>query len=123
MSQELSRSAIILRELIRCPSVTPEEGGALDYLEQELTRLGFCVERVVFTDSDTPDVENLYARLGDDSPHVMFAGHTDVVPTGNEADWSSGPFSGEVRDGVMFGRGAVDMKNDYNLKLLSKQPS
>lgn len=110
MSDDLSRSAIFLRELIRCPSVTPEEGGALAFLEQELRKLGFKVERVVFSDENTPDVENLYARFGDAGPHVMFAGHTDVVPTGNDSDWSSSPFSGEVRDGVMYGRGAVDMK-------------
>ncbi len=110
MTQDLSRSAEILRELIRCPSVTPEEGGALTYLENELTKLGFCVERVTFSDENTPDVENLYARLGSDAPHVMFAGHTDVVPTGNQDDWSSDAFSGDVKDGVMFGRGAVDMK-------------
>jgi len=110
MTDTLSRSAELLRELIRCPSVTPEEGGALSCLERELSRLGFRVERVTFADENTPDVENLYARIGNAAPHVMFAGHTDVVPTGNEADWSSAPFSGEVRDGVMFGRGAVDMK-------------
>lgn len=110
MTNTLSRSAEILRELIRCPSVTPAEGGALSYLEAELTRLGFTVERVTFSDENTPDVENLYARIGDTSPHVMFAGHTDVVPVGDEGDWASGPFAGDVRDGVMFGRGAVDMK-------------
>jgi len=110
MTQDLSRSAEILRELIRCPSVTPQEGGALAYLESELTTLGFKVERVTFTDENTPDVENLYARLGSKSPHVMFAGHTDVVPIGNASDWSSDAFSGDVKDGVMFGRGAVDMK-------------
>ena len=110
MSQELSRSAEILRDLIRCPSVTPQEGGALSYLEKELTKLGFCVERMTFSDENTPDVENLYARLGSEAPHVMFAGHTDVVPIGNADDWSSDAFSGDVKDGVMFGRGAVDMK-------------
>lgn len=110
MTLDLSRSADILRELIRCPSVTPHEGGALTYLEKELTSLGFCVERVTFSDKDTPDVENLYARLGSKSPHVMFAGHTDVVPVGNADDWSKDAFSGDVKDGVMFGRGAVDMK-------------
>ena len=110
MTQDLSRSAEILRELIRCPSVTPQEGGALTYMENELTRLGFCVERVTFSDENTPDVENLYARLGSKAPHIMFAGHTDVVPIGNADDWSSEAFSGEVKDGVMFGRGAVDMK-------------
>lgn len=110
MTQKLSRSAEILRDLIRCPSVTPQEGGALTYLEGELTKLGFCVERVTFSDENTPDVENLYARLGSKAPHLMFAGHTDVVPIGNAEDWSSEAFSGDVKDGVMFGRGAVDMK-------------
>lgn len=110
MTQELSRSAQILRELIRCPSVTPTEGGALDYLEKEFKKLGFSVERVTFSDENTPDVENLYARLGSASPHVMFAGHTDVVPIGNADDWSKGAFSGDVENGVMIGRGAVDMK-------------
>ncbi len=110
MTKELSRSALFLQNLIRCPSVTPIEGGALAYLEAELTRLGFKVERVVFSDADTPDVENLYARWGNASPHIMFAGHTDVVPTGDEASWSHAPFSGEVQDGIMYGRGAVDMK-------------
>lgn len=110
MNEPLSPAATHLRELIRCPSVTPAEGGALDYLQQTLEQVGFKVERIVFSDSDTPDVENLYARIGDQAPHVMFAGHTDVVPPGNEEDWSSNPFSGEVVDGVMLGRGAVDMK-------------
>ena len=110
MTQDLSRSAEILRDLIQCPSVTPEEGGALSYLENELSSLGFCVERITFSDENTPDVENLYARLGSKPPHVMCAGHTDVVPIGNKDDWSSDAFSGDVRDGVMFGRGAVDMK-------------
>ena len=63
MTENISRSAEILRELIRCPSVTPEEGGALSYLEGELARLGFAVERVVFSDDNTPDVENLYANF------------------------------------------------------------
>ncbi len=110
MTDSISRSAEILRELIRCPSITPKEGGALSYLESELQKLGFSVDRVTFSDDDTPDVENLYARIGDATPHVMFAGHTDVVPVGNEADWSAAPFDGDVSDGMMIGRGAVDMK-------------
>jgi succinyl-diaminopimelate desuccinylase len=110
MTDTLNRSSQILRDLIRCPSVTPEEGGALAYLESELTRLGFTVERMVFSQDGTPDVENLYARFGTQHPHLMFAGHTDVVPPGNAEDWSSAPFSGDVKDGIMFGRGAVDMK-------------
>ncbi|MEL7428418.1 MAG: succinyl-diaminopimelate desuccinylase [Pseudomonadota bacterium] len=110
MTTTPGRSAEILSQLIRCPSVTPEEGGALSFLQTELERMGFCVERTTFSDENTPDVENLYARLGSNGPHVMFAGHTDVVPPGNAADWSSAPFSGEIRDGVLYGRGAVDMK-------------
>lgn len=110
MTDTLTRSAQILRDLIRCPSVTPVEAGALDFLEQHLTKLGFAVERVIFSGENTPDVENLYARIGTKSPHICFAGHTDVVPVGNVADWEFDPFSGDVKDGFMYGRGAVDMK-------------
>jgi len=102
--------AELLGELIRCPSVTPAEAGALAYLEGVLAPLGFTVERPVFHESGTPDVENLYARLGSSSPHLMFAGHTDVVPPGREADWRRPPFSGAIADGSIYGRGAVDMK-------------
>lgn len=109
-ASDLSLPARILRDLVRCPSVTPEEGGALKYLTERTERSGFCAEQVTFTDADTPDVENLYCRLGSQGPHLMFAGHTDVVPAGREGDWSLPPFSGEVADGVMFGRGTVDMK-------------
>ena len=100
----------IARNLIRCPSVTPAEGGALSCLEKILTAAGFAVERVTFSQVGTPDVENLYARIGKASPHLMFAGHTDVVPPGNEAAWSHPPFAGEIADGALYGRGAVDMK-------------
>lgn len=99
-----------LQALIRCPSVTPAEGGALSALEGMLAPLGFKVERVVARAEGTPDVENLYARVGSGGPHLMFAGHTDVVPPGNEADWSHPPFAAEISDGMLFGRGAVDMK-------------
>ncbi|WP_296021406.1 succinyl-diaminopimelate desuccinylase [uncultured Agrobacterium sp.] len=99
-----------LAGLIRCPSVTPAEGGALALLETLLSPLGFEVDRVVATEDGTPDVENLYARLGTDGPHLMFAGHTDVVPVGDEAAWSHPPFAAEIAGGEMFGRGAVDMK-------------
>lgn len=71
-----------LSALICCPSVTPEEGGAMGVLQAMLEPIGFSVDRPVFSDADTPDVENLYARLGDGGPHLMFAGHTDVVPPG-----------------------------------------
>ena len=99
-----------LSALIRCPSVTPEEGGALSALEAMLEPIGFTVERPVFSDEDTPDVENLYARLGKAGPHLMFAGHTDVVPPGDAASWSHPPFGAEIADGRLYGRGAVDMK-------------
>lgn len=102
--------ADLLAALIRCPSVTPAEGGALSALTDMLIPLGFAVERVVATEHGTPDIDNLYARLGNEGPHLMFAGHTDVVPVGDESQWSHPPFSAAVSDGMMFGRGAVDMK-------------
>ncbi|MBX3581447.1 MAG: succinyl-diaminopimelate desuccinylase [Rhizobiaceae bacterium] len=99
-----------LATLIRCPSVTPAEGGALGALEAMLKPLGFAVERPLFSEEGTPDVENLYARRSGNGPHLMFAGHTDVVPPGDEASWSHPPFSAAVHNGEMYGRGAVDMK-------------
>ncbi|MEC5323284.1 succinyl-diaminopimelate desuccinylase [Aurantimonas sp. A3-2-R12] len=100
----------ILSCLIRCPSVTPDEGGALAALEAMLTPLGFAVERPVFSGEGTPDVENLFARAGASGPHLVFAGHTDVVPPGEISDWREGPFSAAIVDGELYGRGAVDMK-------------
>ena len=99
-----------LAALIRCPSVTPAEGGALTALEAMLKPLGFTVERPVFSEEGTPDIENLYARLSGNGPHLMFAGHTDVVPVGDEAAWKHPPFSATIDNGEMYGRGAVDMK-------------
>ncbi|WP_413710883.1 succinyl-diaminopimelate desuccinylase [Rhizobium sp. Rhizsp82] len=99
-----------LQTLIRCPSVTPAEGGALSALDAMLSPLGFKVDKVMATEPGTPDVENLYARIGDDGPHLMFAGHTDVVPVGDETAWTYPPFAAEIAGGEMFGRGAVDMK-------------
>ncbi len=96
--------------LIRCASVTPEDGGALSALETMLKPLGFSVERPVFSEAGTPDIENLYARLSGNGPHLMFAGHTDVVPVGDEAAWTHPPFSAAIHDGELYGRGAVDMK-------------
>lgn len=100
----------ILKDLIRCPSVTPAEGGALAYLERLLSSAGFTVDRPVFSEPNTPDVENLFAVIGTGEPHLMFAGHTDVVPTGPVQKWTYPPFAGEVADGVLYGRGAADMK-------------
>ena len=100
----------LAQALIRCPSVTPEEGGALSFLADRLARAGFSVERPVFSEADTPDIENLYARIGTAGPVLVLAGHTDVVPPGEGATWTHGPFSGDVADGFLYGRGAVDMK-------------
>jgi succinyl-diaminopimelate desuccinylase len=99
-----------LANLIRCPSVTPAEAGALGALQAMLEPLGFATDRPVFSEAGTPDVENLYARLGKQGPHLMFAGHTDVVPPGDEASWNHPPFAAEIANGRLYGRGAVDMK-------------
>ena len=100
----------IARELIRCPSVTPEEGGAIAYLQRVLSEAGFDVHRLMFTQPGYDNIENLYARVGTGAPHFVFAGHTDVVPPGEVSLWSYAPFAGEVSEEVLFGRGAVDMK-------------
>jgi succinyl-diaminopimelate desuccinylase len=100
----------IARDLIRCRSVTPEEGGALAYLQNTLATAGFAVYRPTFTEPGTAPVENLYARIGTERPNLMFAGHTDVVPPGDENAWRHPPFGGEVAGDKLYGRGAVDMK-------------
>ncbi len=100
----------IARDLLRCRSVTPAEGGALKFLEGTLKAAGFTVHRMTFKEPGADDVENLYARIGTASPHLMFAGHTDVVPPGDEKVWQHPPFGGEVAGDTLFGRGAVDMK-------------
>jgi succinyl-diaminopimelate desuccinylase len=100
----------IAQSLVRCPSVTPADAGALGVLETILKEAGFETHRVTFGEPGTADIDNLYARIGKQAPHISFAGHTDVVPPGDEEAWSHGAFSGEVKDGFLYGRGAVDMK-------------
>ncbi len=100
----------IARALIAFRSVTPVDAGALSYLADLLAASGFSAELVAFSAPDTPDVLNLYARFGTGAPNLAFAGHTDVVPTGAEAAWRFPPFSAEVADGQLWGRGACDMK-------------
>jgi succinyl-diaminopimelate desuccinylase len=107
----------ITRDLLRCPSVTPVEGGALSFLETTLKSAGFTVHRMTFSEPGTADVENLYARIGTSAPHLMFAGHTDVVPPGDPKAWSHAPFSADIADGVLYGRGAVDMKGAIACKV------
>src|SRR5882757_4006638 len=107
----------LARDLLRCPTVTPAEGGALSLIERLLKSAGFAVERVTFTEPGTAPVDNLYARIGSAGPHLMFAGHTDVVPPGDEAKWTHPPFASEIADGVLYGRGAVDMKGAIAAKI------
>ena len=91
--------------LIRRPSVTPADAGAMDVLQSALFDLGFACRRMPFE-----GIENLYARRGTSGPNLAFAGHTDVVPVGDAAAWTTGPFEAQIIDGVLYGRGAVDMK-------------
>lgn len=100
----------IARALIRCPSITPQEGGALACLEELLSAHGFVCHRLRFGETGTAEVENLYARHGDEGPVLLFNGHTDVVPPGDMASWTHPPFAAEIDDGMIYGRGAVDMK-------------
>jgi succinyl-diaminopimelate desuccinylase len=100
----------LAQALIRCPSVTPEDAGALQVLEDALQPLGFVCERMPFSEPGTASVDNLYARLGDAGPNLCFAGHTDVVPIGDPAHWTHDPFAADVVDGTLYGRGTADMK-------------
>ena len=106
---DYSDAVELARQLIRCPSVTPAEGGALDLLEAEFTSLGFHCTRLPFGEGDE-QIDNLFATIGDGHPHIAFAGHTDVVPPGNLESWQFEPFSAEIKDGRLYGRGAADMK-------------
>ena len=96
----------LARELIRRPSVTPADAGAMDVVETTLAGLGFACRRLKFG-----EIENLYARRGTRGPNLCFAGHTDVVPPGEVAAWRHEPFAGQIVDGELHGRGAADMKS------------
>ena len=100
----------LTRALIRCASVTPTDGGALGLTGAALERLGFTNHHMTFSEDGTPNVSNLYARLGDCGPNFCFAGHTDVVPVGDAKGWNLEPFAAEIRDDILYGRGAADMK-------------
>jgi succinyl-diaminopimelate desuccinylase len=100
----------LLVELVRAPSVTPAAGPALDVVARHLKAAGFAVERPVFESDGKAPVENLFAAIGKGERHLTLAGHVDVVPPGPEASWRHPPFAAEVVDGVLYGRGAVDMK-------------
>ena len=101
----------LTKSLISCPSVTPNNEGVLDLLQKELSEIGFSCNRYVFSDVNTPDVDNLFAKIGEGSPHICFGGHTDVVPVGDESAWSLDPFAATEKNGKLYGRGASDMKS------------
>ena len=101
----------ILQDLIRCPSVTPEAAGVFDVLEAALVPLGFAVTRLTFAGDGSYPVDNLFATRGTSGPHLLYAGHTDVVPPGDAALWTHPPFGAEIADGLIYGRGAADMKS------------
>ncbi|MCZ6511874.1 MAG: succinyl-diaminopimelate desuccinylase [Alphaproteobacteria bacterium] len=101
----------LAQALIRRPSVTPVDAGALDVLRAALDTIGFECHVMTFSEPGTDDVTNLYARLATGAPNICFAGHTDVVPTGATENWDHDPFSGDIIDGSLFGRGAADMKS------------
>ena len=101
----------LAQALIRCPSVTPADAGALGVLEAVLKPLGFACQRLRFEEDGAPAVENLYARIGTQGPNFCFAGHTDVVPPGDAKLWKHDPFGAVIQNGTLYGRGAVDMKS------------
>lgn len=100
----------LTQELIRCPSVTPEDAGAQDVLKSALSEMGFEIFDLPFEGNDSYLVKNFFARLGNEGPHLCYAGHTDVVPAGDESAWTHPPFDAVIDDGVMYGRGTSDMK-------------
>ena len=100
----------LAQALIRCPSVTPADEGAMDVLQSALEELGFTCHRLPFATGNAPEVQNLYARIGDKAPNFCFAGHTDVVPVGDANEWSVDPFAAEIKSDRLYGRGASDMK-------------
>jgi succinyl-diaminopimelate desuccinylase len=101
----MSPTLALTLDLIRCPSVTPVDANCQELMIQRLEKIGFMVERLRFG-----EVDNFWARRGTTAPVLAFAGHTDVVPTGTLSAWHSEPFCPEIRDGVLYGRGAADMK-------------
>ena len=101
----------LLAALVRCPSVTPKPAGVFDLLRNRLVALGFAVDLVAFDGDGSYRVENLFATRGETGPHLLFAGHTDVVPPGDVAAWTHPPFAAETVGSRLYGRGAADMKS------------
>ena len=111
MSESLIDPIELTQSLITHPSVTPNDGGVLKTLQDQLERIGFQCTRMLFEEPDTKPVDNLFATYGSGSPHLCFGGHTDVVPVGNLSSWTNDPFDAVIKDGNLYGRGAADMKS------------
>jgi succinyl-diaminopimelate desuccinylase len=102
----------LTQALVKCPSVTPYDEGALQVAEDHLRNIGFKCIRLPFSEEGFDNVDNLFAKIGESGKHLVFAGHTDVVPSGNEESWKYPPFSATIDDGKLYGRGAEDMKGN-----------
>ena len=104
------------KDLIRFPSVTPRDAGAIKFLSSKLKKLGFNCKILEFKDKKSKPIKNLYARIGKKGPNLCYAGHTDVVPPGNIKDWTINPFKPSVKKNYLIGRGANDMKSSIAIK-------
>ena len=102
----------LTQALVKCASVTPNDKGALQVVEEHLVNLGFNCTRLPFSEDGFDDIDNLFAKIGEAGKHLAFAGHIDVVPPGNEESWKYPPFSATIADGKLYGRGAEDMKGN-----------
>ena len=100
------------QELIKKPSVTPKDLGAMNVVVKHLKKLGFKCKLMSFQEKGTDKIINLYAKYGNQSPNLCFAGHTDVVPAGDVSSWSTNPFGAQIKKGYLYGRGVSDMKGD-----------
>mgnify|MGYP001240853266 CR=1 FL=1 len=103
---------ILTQALVKCASITPKDDGALDIIQNHLNQLGFKCTRLPFSDQNSYDVDNLFATIGSEGKHLAFAGHTDVVPPGNEDSWKYPPFSAKIDGNKLYGRGSEDMKSN-----------
>ena len=106
----------LAKQLIKLPSITPEDCGCQQLIAEHLARLDFEIESLPYE-----DVSNLWAVKGNEGPLLVFAGHTDVVPTGPVEEWSSDPFNPTESDGFLFGRGAADMKSSLAAMLVATE--
>ena len=105
-------STKLTQALVKCKSVTPADDGALEIVEKHLSSIGFKCTPLLFSDPNSYDVKNLFASIGSSGRHLAFAGHTDVVPAGNEESWRFPPFSATIEGDKLYGRGTEDMKSN-----------